>query len=96
MRIQKNENYAVYGAGRTGCSAIDHILNYNSTVVCIVDADPNKWGSTIKGIKIEKPEQLIHYKGKFAKIVIASTFYKQIRETLLNLGFTDAEFLLYD
>lgn len=96
MRIQRNKAYAVYGAGITGRSALRQIQKNNSQAVFFVDTNPEKWGMQIEGIPVVAPQELANRRGDYSQIVIASTYFKEIKEKLENMGFGVADYVIFE
>jgi len=96
LRIQENVRYAVYGAGNTGKSAFVQIKRKNAEVVMFADADSGKWGTDIEGKIIVSPEELFIRRKEYDKVIIASMYYKEIKEYLDNLGFTEEDYIVYE
>lgn len=94
-RLRGGKRYAVYGAGIGGHDAIREILKLGSIIVCVCDSDCQKWNTEIEGIPVISPEELKGKKQNFDQIIIASTYYKQILQTLLDLGFTRQDCIVY-
>lgn len=94
FRIQENKRYAVYGAGNTGKSALKMIHDKHSKVVMITDSDSSKWGEQIDGISIVSPEEMFERKTEYDKVVIASTYYKEIKQILEKLGFEEEDYII--
>lgn len=96
MRIQKKKTYAVYGAGITGHSALRQIQKNNSVAVFFVDTNPEKWGMQIEGIPVIAPQELVTRRKDYSQIVIASTYFKEIKEKLENMGFKEADYVIFE
>ncbi len=96
MRIQSHIKYAAYGAGNTGKAALKQIRQKDSEVVLFSDSDSDKWGNSIEGIEIVSPEELFKRKDEYQKVIIASTYYKEIRELLEGLGFHRDCIVIYE
>lgn len=96
MRIQSNKVYAVYGAGITGHSALRQIWKNNSEAVFFVDTNPEKWGMRIEGIAVESPQELINRRKDYSQIVIASTYFKEIKEKLEAMGFGEEDYVIFE
>lgn len=61
------EPVAIYGAGDAGVQLSMSILHGSKYIVqFFIDDDQNKWGSTIRGIKVYPPQKLVSLSKKFA------------------------------
>jgi len=60
------------------------------------DADSGKWGTDIEGKIIVSPEELFIRRKEYDKVIIASMYYKEIKEYLDNLGFTEEDYIVYE
>ena len=90
--IQRGLRYLVYGAGDTAPVALRHIRECGAECIGLVDRDTGKWGRTVDGTVIYPPEFVTENKNLYDKILIASTrYYSEIRDTLLDMGFSKSE-----
>ena len=96
MRIQNDKVYAVYGAGKTGYSALQQIRESNSKAIFFVDTDSKKWGKYIEGIPVAAPQELVTRRKEFSQVVIASAYFKEIKEELERLGFMAEDYVIYE
>ncbi len=94
MRIKSGKAYAVYGAGKVGMTTINDIKKIDSKIVFLVDSDKEKWGTNIEGIPVLAPAKLKEKRDEYDQVVIASTYYKEVLETLLALGFKKTEIIV--
>lgn len=97
LRIQSGKKYAVYGAGKVGETAVRDVAAQGAEVVFVVDSDPKKWGCSLDDKEICAPKMLIERRGEYEQILVASTFYHEIKLTLKELGFAEnKDFHLYE
>jgi hypothetical protein len=96
QRIQKGKKYALYGASTTGRMAYKDVCDIGSEVVMFVDSDCNKWGQELFGKPIYSPEKLVSARSEYDLVVITSAFYQDIRNTLLQLGLTEQDFIIHE
>lgn len=96
FRIQGEKRYAVYGAGNTGRSALAQIRKMHSAAVLFTDSDPRKWGKEIDGIPVVPPKELYKRRDRFEQIIIASTYFKEIKDTIQRLGFGEQDYIIYE
>ncbi len=74
----------IFGTGN-GWEKIKSYLNYNNCkIIAFIDNDPFKSGRTIDGCKIISPAEIINF--KYDCIMIASQFFDEITNQLLELG----------
>lgn len=86
--------YAVYGTGGYSEYITKLIQSLGADVLFYSDSDNKKWGGTFKGKKIIPPHELSKLSDQFHKVIIASIFADEIKNTLENLGFdTDKDVL---
>ncbi|MDO4204087.1 MAG: radical SAM protein [Selenomonadaceae bacterium] len=95
-RIERRKKYIIYGAGKTGEMAYKDINNMESEVIMFVDSDRNKWGKKLFEKEINKPEMILKCVGKYDKIVIASTYYQEIRKRILSLGLSEEDYIIHE
>jgi FlaA1/EpsC-like NDP-sugar epimerase len=88
--------YAVYGAGPTGKAAVRLIREMNSEVVLLVDSDEKKWGTEAEGCKICSPDRLPELRDDYDQILIASAYYKDIKNRLNSLGLEHEEIAIFE
>ena len=96
FRIRSNMKYAVYGAGPTGRAAIRLIQEMSSEVVLLVDSDEKKWGTEVEGCKVSSPELLPGRRTEYDQILIASAYYKDIKNKLISLGLENEDFAIFE
>ena len=73
----------VFGAGEGGRRALSHLRGI-ADIVCILDNDPKKHGTTLDGISICAPDRALET--EVDQIFIASMYSTEIFEQLLNMG----------
>lgn len=80
----KNKKVVIYGAGAGGYKFLKMITRLECTCIGVIDSDSKKHGLEIEGYIIHKPEivkSLLH-----DYIVIASEYWKEIEDVLLECG----------
>lgn len=95
-RIRENKRYVIYGAGETGKVAYRDIIEVHSDVVMFVDSDCKKWGTQLFGITIEQPDSIISKRDEYDLVVIASTYYQDIRKTIIDMGLSEEDFIVHE
>ena len=73
----------IFGTGSLGRDCLRSSHN-SLNIVGFLDNDDKLWGSTIEGIEVVSPDTII--KSNFDQIIIASSWFRQIREQLKTLG----------
>lgn len=87
--IDPTKRYVIYGAGETAPAAIRHLNELGTTLVCLIDKNPDKVGTKLLDTEIRSPEYLKTDRAEYDRILIASTrYYSEIRDVLLADGFT--------
>ncbi|SEO15957.1 methyltransferase domain-containing protein [Paenibacillus sp. OV219] len=82
------ENVILFGASKYGLSVLYYVQSrYNVLYFC--DNDSRKWGERIEDIEVISPDQLAGL--NYSKIIIASTFYKEIAVQLHNMSIYNFE-----
>lgn len=74
----------IFGAGNNAKKISKYINKVQNRILYYVDNDSDKWGRKIFGRKIIAPKTAVNL--KYDYIVIASCYWKEIREQLLTLG----------
>lgn len=77
------EKYVVFGVGSSASGVFALLISRNQQVIAFADNNKDKQGSTIFGLPIVSPEQLQQM--EFSKIVIASQYFSEIKQQLLEL-----------
>lgn len=83
----EKEKVYVFGTGRYAHKFISMYRN-NCKIVCALDNDLNKWGESICGYEINKPDTLLKEKEEY-KVIICAKEYKDILQQLLNMGISN-------
>ncbi|AZO94011.1 hypothetical protein [Halocella sp. SP3-1] len=89
MNNCSNKTIAIFGAGNFGESVLNYIQDFNRNnekniqVKYILDNNSQRWGEKLYGIKIVEPKLDIFV--NVDKIIIASTWKKEIKEQLLEM-----------
>lgn len=73
----------LFGAGKRATTFLDEALR-SGEVLGVIDNDPKKWGTTIRGIPILSPNQVWSF--DWDEVVISSTATIPIYRCLLRLG----------
>ena len=84
----KGKTIVVFGAGKM----LEHYLKHTKRKyhpAFVVDNDPDKWGKTLYGIRVETPQKLTALPGQKRYVVICSIYYKEIIKQLEALGVTN-------
>jgi hypothetical protein len=68
----------------------------NSEVVLLVDSDEKKWGTAVEGYKVCSPGLLPEKQKQYDQVLIASTFYKDIKNTLIGLGLENEDIAIFE
>lgn len=77
------EKVILFGASQYGRMALNYLKN-SYEILYFSDNDAEKWGSKIEGIDIISPHKLKTV--SYDKIIITSTYYKEILAQLINMG----------
>lgn len=93
IEIVPNECYVVYGTGEGGKKVTEAVNNIGSTIRYYCDSNEEKWGKEFLGKKIISPNELLEKRKEYDRIIIASIALIEIRNTLLQLGFTNEDFV---
>lgn len=85
----KYSNTVIYGIGDVAKMAVDIFMRLDLDFRCFCDPFEENWGKTVLGKKVISPDELATL-GLDVPIFIASSRYsEQIRDRLLNSGFTN-------
>lgn len=82
-KAMKKLRVMIFGAGEGGRRALEH-LREECSVVCILDNDTAKHGSTMDGIPVCGPDRALE--PETDQILIASYYSSEIFEQLLEMG----------
>ncbi len=81
--LDKYEKIVLFGAGQTSYETIKLLKEKN--IICLFDNDCNKWGTKIKGYKINAPNEITSIVDTKTAIVISSVSYQyEIAEDLIK------------
>lgn len=88
MRYSKNK-IVIFGTGEASFRFVEKLYNIDlgKNILFFVDNNPQKWGTTFLGFRVECPDYLLKYDDNFF-IVVASMYFNQIEIQLKNFGFT--------
>lgn len=92
--IEKGKKYVLYGTGKKSVRTAGFVREKQASIYAYCDSSGEKWGTVHDGHVILSPAQLVEKRQDYYKIIIASNFYNEIRETLYGLGFTDQDLIL--
>lgn len=84
MEAIKVKRLLVFGCGEMGKRVYKYVSKTRNRVLCYIDNDPQKWGRGIYGKKIISPDQIAELEYEY--ILIASVYWKEMRQQLLELG----------
>lgn len=89
-------NVILYGTGSMCKNIVNIITKYNIDINILAFSDSNitKHDKIIYGKKIISPFKIKNY--KYDKIIIASSFFNEIRKYLINIGIHDDNIVKYD
>jgi O-methyltransferase len=77
-------NAIIFGSTSTGMEIYKDIKD-EVNVVAFVDEDSNRWGESINGILVRKPEDILHMDYDYIYIGVL-TYYKEVVELLHGMG----------
>lgn len=86
-----NKKVIVFGAGGGGRLVISALRLLCIEIDYCIDNDQSKYGDLVFGVEIRKPDSLINEKPGDSVIIVASIFYKEIENQLIQLGFKENE-----
>ncbi|OCL27629.1 hypothetical protein U472_03510 [Orenia metallireducens] len=90
INMYSDKAISIFGAGNFGVSILDFIqdFNYNNKtniqIKFFLDNNSCKWGEELRGIKILEPK--LEILKSVDRIIIASTWKKEIKKQLLKMG----------
>lgn len=93
--IIEDNKYVLYGTGDGARKLKDYIEFCGGSIAFYCDSNSNKWGNKIDNIDIISPSDLVTKRNEYFKVVIASTWIDEIKETLNNLGFLKDKDYIY-
>lgn len=88
------EKVILFGCGSLGVNTY-HKLKNRYHIQAFIDNDKNKWGKQVEGLEVISVDTLPEYKDKY-KIIIASTYYREILEQLLNMNVNNIAYITPD
>ncbi|APQ77019.1 capsular biosynthesis protein [Clostridium botulinum] len=83
----------IFGAGSFGVSSYEK-LERDFHIEYFCDNDKNKWGNSIKGIKVISPEELKLLKEHL--IIVASTYYLEIIDQLIKMDLFNIAYISFN
>ena len=89
-----NEGYYVYGTGNTSKVVTDYLLGRQIEILGYVDSNSEKWGKNFESRKIIAPEEMMKNLSENVKVIIASIYYTEIKESLLEMGIKSESILI--
>lgn len=94
IKEKSSEGIIIYGAGFQGKWAVDYLQNSGANIKYIVDGNPGKWGSFMKGIEIIGPnDERIN---EYPRMLIAiSYFVKDIEKKFAERNIAILPFNVY-
>lgn len=94
IKENASEGIVVYGAGFQGKWAVEYLKNSEANVKYIVDGNPDKWGSFMKGIEIIGPDD--ERINEYPRMLIAiSYFVKDIEQKFAERNIAILPFNVY-
>lgn len=81
----KKKNVILFGAG----NVVETFIKYYGKKILLklfLDNNSQKWGSEIHNVMIESPKILLHMDQRENVVIITSTYFKEIEEQLINIG----------
>jgi glycosyltransferase involved in cell wall biosynthesis len=87
LMIEKGQRYLLYGTGSLSQKLSRQILAKGGLIEFYADSNPKFWGKSFMERAVIAPEEILKVRDKFDKIIIASSFRREIFETLTDLGF---------
>ncbi len=90
-KLVGNRPILIWGAGSGGRETLECFIKMDVQVTGFIDKDPEKWETTIRGVKVYAPASLIHLEEKQEKpfVIIASIYAREIRQELESWGYKD-------
>lgn len=86
--------WIIFGAGST-CKELLEKENILKNIVVLLDNDKNKWGKTINGKEIVRPDKVNDY--EFDKIIIVSDSYKRIfKQLTFNYNIAEDKIIFFE
>ena len=92
--VTKQEAYYVYGTGNTAKKVTDYLKEREIEILAYVDSNPNKWGTSYADKTVISPEQMIDAVYSEGKVIIASIYYSEIKNNLLEKGVLENNILI--
>lgn len=82
------ENIILFGASTLGINYYKSLENKSGNIF-FADNDKNKWGKIIEGVQVIPPKGILNLKSP--KVIITSTYYRDIQKQLMNMGIHNIE-----
>ena len=80
--LENNIKPVVFGCGSHGRMVVDMLKNSGVEIKFLADNNKNIWGHKVKGIVVQSPDKI----SKDDFVIIASSWWKEIREQLISKG----------
>ena len=92
--LDYDKKYSVFGCGVVGKECFELLEQIGISPTCFWDNDKTKWGTTLNGIVIKRPQEIC--RGD-SIVIIASTYYEdEITLQLYNMGMKEyIDFICY-
>ncbi len=84
--LNKNGKYLLYG---TGSKAIKYELvlqDFDAEIIGYCDSNMDKCGTIWRGKMVYSPDELVHMRHNYDKVIIASVHYEEIGRKLCEMG----------
>lgn len=81
----KEKKIILFGAGNVAETFMRY-YGENFAPQFLLDNNSQKWGGKIHGVSVENPEVLMQMDQSGNVVIITSTFFKEIEEQLINMG----------
>ncbi len=85
MQLFQGKTVVLFGSGNMALECIAWLRSQHITVTAVVDNNPAKWQQQIDGIDILPPATLTEWPEQQLLIVVASSFYAEIKPQLQSL-----------
>jgi radical SAM protein with 4Fe4S-binding SPASM domain len=84
----------LFGASNMGIEALEYLVSQRVNVNFFCDNDSEKWGKELNGVEILPPSNLSKYLDN-ACIIISSSFVKEIKIQIQEIGFKNSDIFLF-